>query len=63
MWEHELQLNDATLPIERSLVAAGVLHESTLVVQRHAVSENLKPLIECLSQGTKRLKHTCSACS
>ena len=62
-WEHELLLNDAVLPIELSLVAAGVLHESTLVVQRHEVSETLRPVLECLSQGTKKPSYACCSAS
>ena len=60
-WEHELVLNDTALPIELSLVEAGVVEESTLVVQRHEVSETLQPLLRSLPPSTKKV--LCDVCS
>lgn len=64
-WERELLLNDKVLPVEKSLVDAGVLHESELVLQPRDVNPNLDLIASYLStKGTKKRKREtqCAIC-
>lgn len=60
-WEYELLLDGKLLPIEQTLVEAGVLHESTLVLHRREVNEKLQAIVSS-STGANRCLRLCACC-